>query len=218
MWRPRTGHERKSDTGGEIIGRHLASQQTIAEDQYQSSRTGHRSQALRICACLCLRQSISRISRSSDCWCGANLLILGPIDIGKSWLAATIVCSISAYPSSSQTWHWPAATAAIRLCRAGSAASIILDDWGLQPLDTTSWKSSTIATAGDPTYADAVLDRLVLNAPPRARRRKPAPFSPTPKQNLSPWPRYEHAASLGQHTTALSTCPQRHHQQQQNLN
>jgi DNA replication protein DnaC len=64
---------------------------------------------------------------------------------------------------------------------------LILDDWGLQPLDAGSrhdlleileeryGRRSTIVTSqipvdkwhaliGDPTYADAILDRLVHNA------------------------------------------------------
>src|SRR6266699_2024844 len=78
--------------------------------------------------------------------------------------------------------------AAIRPMRAlGSVQLLILDDWGLAPLDAAArhdllevlearhGRRSTIVTSqlpvdqwhaliGDPTYADAVLDRLVHNA------------------------------------------------------
>jgi DNA replication protein DnaC len=69
----------------------------------------------------------------------------------------------------------------------GRADLLILDDWGLEPLDATArhdileileeryGRRSTIVTSqlhverwheiiGDPTYADAILDRLVHNA------------------------------------------------------
>jgi DNA replication protein DnaC len=69
----------------------------------------------------------------------------------------------------------------------GGVQLLILDDWGLEPLDATArhdlleileeryGRRSTIITSqtpvdkwheliGDPTYADAILDRLVHNA------------------------------------------------------
>jgi len=69
----------------------------------------------------------------------------------------------------------------------GSVQLLILDDWGLEPLDAQArhdlleiledryGRRSTIITSqlpvsawhgviGDPTYADAILDRLVHNA------------------------------------------------------
>ncbi|TWB86023.1 IstB-like ATP binding protein [Bradyrhizobium macuxiense] len=89
----------------------------------------------------------------------------------------------------STTWRSPAATAAIRACCAplGRVDLLILDDWGLAPLDAGArhdlleiledryGRRSTLVTSqlpvdqwhaliGDPTYADAVLDRLVHNA------------------------------------------------------
>jgi DNA replication protein DnaC len=75
-----------------------------------------------------------------------------------------------------------------RVLRAlGGVQLLILDDWGLEPLDSQSrhdlleileeryGRRSTIVTSqlpvdkwhdmiGDPTYADAILDRLVHNA------------------------------------------------------
>ena len=76
----------------------------------------------------------------------------------------------------------------LRLLRAlGRVDLLILDDWGLEPLDAAArhdlleifddryGRRSTIVTSqlpvdrwhqliGDPTYADAILDRLVHNA------------------------------------------------------
>ena len=75
-----------------------------------------------------------------------------------------------------------------RILRAlGRADLLILDDWGLEPLDASArhdlleileeryGRRSTVVTSqlpvnrwheviGDPTYADAILDRLVHNA------------------------------------------------------
>lgn len=73
------------------------------------------------------------------------------------------------------------------LAKLGSVQLLILDDWGLEPLDAHArhdlleileeryGRRSTIVTSqlpiaawheviGDPTYADAILDRLVHNA------------------------------------------------------
>lgn len=73
------------------------------------------------------------------------------------------------------------------LRKLGSVQLLILDDWGLEPLDTLArhdlleileeryGRRSTIVTSqlpvtswhqviADPTYADAILDRLVHNA------------------------------------------------------
>ena len=84
--------------------------------------------------------------------------------------------------------RWRAATVAIPLLRnLGRADLLILDDWGLEPLDAAArhdlleileeryGRRSTMITSqlpvdrwheiiGDPTYADAILDRLVHNA------------------------------------------------------
>ena len=90
------------------------------------------------------------------------------------------------------------------LAKLGSVQRLILDDWGLEPLDARArhdlleifeeryGRRSTIITSqlpiaawheviGDPTYADAILDRLVHNAQrlnlegDSLRRAKPAP-------------------------------------------
>jgi IstB-like ATP binding protein len=97
--------------------------------------------------------------------------------------------SIIAGQSSARTWRSPEATAAIRASSNPSAAPIllILDDFGLEPLDAGArhdlleileerhGRRSTVVTSqlplvtwheviGDPTYADAILNRLVHNA------------------------------------------------------
>jgi len=102
-----------------------------------------------------------------------NLILCGPTGIGKSWLAAALGHKACRYA---------------RLLRSLAGAQLlILDDWGLQPLEAGSrhdlleileeryGRRSTIVTSqipvdkwhaliGDPTYADAILDRLVHNA------------------------------------------------------
>jgi len=88
-----------------------------------------------------------------------NVNLCGPTGAGKSWLA----------------------------CALGGVQLLILDDWGLEPLDAAArhdlleileerhGRRSTIVTSqlpvdkwhdviGNPTYADAILDRLVHNA------------------------------------------------------
>lgn len=104
--------------------------------------------------------------------------------------AVTIApCSINAFPGCLPIWHSPAAMAAMPGYSEGlgSVQLLILDDWGLEPLDDAArhdlleiledryGRRSTIVTSqlpistwheviGNPTYADAILDRLVHNA------------------------------------------------------
>ena len=101
-------------------------------------------------------------------------------------LAATIdpSCTIAGR-SSARIWRSPVATAAPRLIKSlGRADLLILDDFGprrrprhdlLELLKERYGRRSTIVTSqlplsawheiiGDPTYADAILDRLVHNA------------------------------------------------------
>ena len=104
-------------------------------------------------------------------------------------VATTARSSINACPGSSRPSPWGVATDADpRLLRnLGRADLLILDDWGLEPLDAAArhdlleileeryGRRSTMITSqlpvdrwheiiGDPTYADAILDRLVHNA------------------------------------------------------
>ena len=99
------------------------------------------------------------------------------------------LCALSASPSCSPISPWRAATGAMPAsCAASNGAQLlILDDWGLDPLDAGARRDlyeileerygrrSTLLTSqvpidkwheviGDPTYADAILDRLVHNA------------------------------------------------------
>ena len=127
-----------------------------------------------------------------------NLAICGPTGIGKSWLACAIGHKACRDNRSVLYARFPRLLEDLALARGdGRIASrlkslaqvelLILDDWGLQPLDAQArhdlleiledryGRKSTIVTSqldvaswhhaiGDPTYADAILDRLVHNA------------------------------------------------------
>lgn len=127
-----------------------------------------------------------------------NLAICGPTGIGKSWLACAIGHKACRDNRSVLYTRFPRLLDDLALARGdGRIASrmkslanvelLILDDWGLQPLDAQArhdlleiledryGRKSTIVTSqldvaswhhaiGDATYADAILDRLVHNA------------------------------------------------------
>ncbi|MGI4801233.1 MAG: IS21-like element helper ATPase IstB [Janthinobacterium lividum] len=127
-----------------------------------------------------------------------NLAICGPTGIGKSWLACAIGHKACRDNRSVLYTRFPGLLEDLALARGdGRIAArlkslaqvelLILDDWGLQPLDAQArhdlleiledryGRKSTIVTSqldvaswhhaiGDPTYADAILDRLVHNA------------------------------------------------------
>ncbi|HVI90905.1 MAG TPA: IS21-like element helper ATPase IstB [Dongiaceae bacterium] len=126
-----------------------------------------------------------------------NLLICGPTGIGKSWLACALghkACRDGRsvlYQRAPQLFGNLALARGdgryARACRTLTHVQLlILDDWGLEPLDAQArhdlleileerhGRRSTIITSqlpvdkwhdiiGDPTYADAILDRLVHN-------------------------------------------------------
>ena len=127
-----------------------------------------------------------------------NLIIAGPCGVGKSWLACALG-NIACKEGFSVLYHRiPRLFAALALARGdgryarllrvlGRVQLLILDDWGLEPLDAAArhdlleileeryGRRSTIITSqipvdkwhaliGDPTYADAILDRIVHNA------------------------------------------------------
>jgi DNA replication protein DnaC len=127
-----------------------------------------------------------------------NLILTGPTGVGKSWLASAIGHSACRdnrsvlYQRVSKLFA-DLATARgdgryARIMRTISGAQLlILDDWGLEPLDDAGrhdlleiledryGRKSTVVTSqipverwheviGNPTYADAILDRLVHNA------------------------------------------------------
>jgi DNA replication protein DnaC len=127
-----------------------------------------------------------------------NLAIIGPTGIGKSWLACALGHKACRDNRSVLYTRLPRLIDELALTRGdGRLASrmkslarvdlLILDDWGLEPLDGNARhhllelleeryaNRSTLVTSqlpiakwheliGDPTYADAILDRLVHNA------------------------------------------------------
>jgi len=127
-----------------------------------------------------------------------NLILCGPAGVGKSWLACALGHKACRDNRSVLYRRVPKLFADLALARGdGRYARIlrslagvqllILDDWGLEPLDAGArhdlyeileeryGRRSTILTSqvpvdkwhaviGDPTYADAILDRLVHNA------------------------------------------------------
>ena len=133
-------------------------------------------------------------------WIGAheNCAIIGPAGVGKSWLACAIGHQACRDNRSVLYTRLPRLIDELSLAKGdGRIASrmkslarvdlLILDDWGLEPLDGNArhhlleiledryGRRSTLVTSqlpiarwfdliGDPTYADAILDRLVHNA------------------------------------------------------
>jgi DNA replication protein DnaC len=127
-----------------------------------------------------------------------SLVITGPTGVGKSWLACALGHKACRDDRSVLYQRVPKLFASLALARGdgrharlqrtlGSVQLLILDDWGLEPLDALArhdlleileeryGRRSTIITSqlpvaswheviGDPTYADAILDRLVHNA------------------------------------------------------
>jgi DNA replication protein DnaC len=127
-----------------------------------------------------------------------NLAIIGPTGIGKSWLACAIGHKACRDNRSVLYTRLPRLIDELALAKGdGRIAArmkslarvdlLILDDWGLQPLDGSArhhlleiledryGQRSTLVTSqlpvtrwyqviNDPTYADAILDRLVHNA------------------------------------------------------
>ena len=161
------------------------------------------------------RQLLKRLIEGDWIKAHDNLIITGPTGVGKSWLACALghkACR------DDQSVHYVRApklfddlalahgdgTFARRLKRLASVDLLILDDWGLEPLDTHArhdlleiledryGRRSTLVTSqipvadwhtliGNATYADAILDRLVHNAHridltgESMRRAKPTP-------------------------------------------
>jgi DNA replication protein DnaC len=127
-----------------------------------------------------------------------SLVITGPTGVGKSWLACALGHKACRDDRSVLYQRVPKLFASLALARGdgryarlqrtlGGVQLLILDDWGLDPLDALArhdlleileeryGRRSTIITSqlpvtawheviGDPTYADAILDRLVHNA------------------------------------------------------
>ena len=127
-----------------------------------------------------------------------NLVICGPTGVGKSWLACALGHQACRDNRSVLYQRIPRLFTDLALARGdgryarlmralGGVQLLILDDWGLAPLDAAArydlleilearhGRRSTIVTSqlpvdqwhaliGDPTYADAILDRLVHTA------------------------------------------------------
>jgi DNA replication protein DnaC len=127
-----------------------------------------------------------------------NLVICGPTGVGKSWLACALGHQACRHNRSVLYQRIPKLFTDLALARGdgryarlmralGGVQLLILDDWGLAPLDAAArhdlleilearyGRRSILITSqlpidkwheliGDPTYADAILDRLVHNA------------------------------------------------------
>lgn len=127
-----------------------------------------------------------------------NLVITGPTGVGKSWLACALGHKACRDDRSVLYQRVPRLFASLALARGdgrharlqrtlGSVQLLILDDWGLEPLDAMArhdlleileeryGRRATLVTSQlpvtawhevirDPTYADVILDRLVHNA------------------------------------------------------
>ena len=127
-----------------------------------------------------------------------NLILCGPTGVGKSWLASALGHKACRDNRSVLYQRTPKLFADLALARGdgryarilralGGVQLLILDDWGLEPLDASArhelleileeryGRRATIITSqipvdkwheliGDPTYADAILDRIVHNA------------------------------------------------------
>lgn len=129
---------------------------------------------------------------------GRNVILTGPTGVGKSWLACSLADKACREGFTALYTRVPRLLEELAVARADGSylrllarleriELLVLDDWGLAPLDGQSQhdlleviddragKRSTLATSqvpidkwhdmvGDPSVADALLDRLVGSA------------------------------------------------------
>ena len=161
-------------------------QNAVVEDtDFRALRGLDRSLFLKLATCQWIREH-------------QHLVIVGPTGIGKSWLASALGHKACRDNRSVLYQRVPRLFEELALARGdgrhprllrnlGRADLLILDDWGLEPLDAAArhdlleileeryGRRSTMITSqlpvdrwheiiGDPTYADTILDRLVHNA------------------------------------------------------
>lgn len=127
-----------------------------------------------------------------------SLILCGPTGVGKSWLASALGHKACRDNRTVLYQRIPKVFSDLALARGdgryarllralGGVQLLILDDWGLEPLDAAArhdlleileeryGRRSTIITSqipvdkwheviADPTYADAIMDRIVHNA------------------------------------------------------
>ncbi len=144
------------------------------------------------------RQLLKRLIEGDWIEARDNLVITGPTGVGKSWLACALGHKACRDDRSVLYVRAPKlfddlalahgdGSFGRRLKRFAAVDLLILDDWGLEPLDTQARhdlleiledryaRKSTLVTSqipvadwhaliGHATYADAILDRLIHNA------------------------------------------------------
>lgn len=144
------------------------------------------------------RAFLLKLSQSSWIDSHDNLIVIGPAGVGKSWISCALGHQACRYNYSVLYQRVPKLFAELTLARGdgryarilrslGSVQLLIIDDFGLSPVDADArhdlleileeryGRRSTIITSqfpvdkwhaliGDPTYADAILDRIVHNA------------------------------------------------------
>jgi DNA replication protein DnaC len=183
--RPRDGHRATSEARRAAALCQAAPAGAVEDIDYRAARGLDRA-------------LFQRLVEAGD-WIDAhdNLVICGPTGVGKSWLACALGHKACRDNRSVLYQRVPKLFAELALargdgrhpatCALGGVQLLILDDWGLEPLDAAGPPRSPgnprgplrptlhhrhqpapvdrlARLIGDPTYADAILDRLVHNA------------------------------------------------------